>query len=46
MAMISMRSGAIDTTASHNRPGFGLLGISPRSLEEELKAILTEIKTQ
>jgi uncharacterized protein YbjT (DUF2867 family) len=29
----------IDTTASDNQPGFGLLGISPRSLEEELKAI-------
>jgi uncharacterized protein YbjT (DUF2867 family) len=29
----------IDTTASDNRPGFGLLGIAPRSLEEELKAI-------
>ena len=30
----------IDTTASGNRPGFGELGISPRSLEEELKAML------
>jgi len=30
----------IDTTASNSRPGFGQLGISPRSLEEELKAIL------
>ena len=30
----------IDTTASDSRPGFGLLGISPRSLEEELKAML------
>jgi uncharacterized protein YbjT (DUF2867 family) len=30
----------IDTTASDNRPGFGLLAISPRSLEEELKAML------
>jgi uncharacterized protein YbjT (DUF2867 family) len=30
----------IDTTASGSRPGFGLLGISPRSLEEELKAML------
>jgi uncharacterized protein YbjT (DUF2867 family) len=30
----------IDTTASHTRPGFDLLGISPRSLEEELKAML------
>ena len=31
----------IDTTASDSRPGFGPLGISPRSLEEELKAMLT-----
>jgi hypothetical protein len=30
----------IDTTASGSRPGFGQLGISPRSLEEELKAML------
>jgi uncharacterized protein YbjT (DUF2867 family) len=30
----------IDTMASDNRPGFGQLGISPRSLEEELKAML------
>ena len=30
----------IDTTASENRPGFRALGISPRSLEEELEAIL------
>jgi uncharacterized protein YbjT (DUF2867 family) len=30
----------IDTTASDSRPGFGQLGISPRSLEEELKAML------
>lgn len=30
----------IDTTASGSRPGFGLVGISPRSLEEELKAML------
>jgi uncharacterized protein YbjT (DUF2867 family) len=30
----------IDTTASDSWPGFGLLGISPRSLEEELKAML------
>jgi hypothetical protein len=29
----------IDTTASDSRPGFSLLGISPRSLEEELKAM-------
>ncbi len=32
----------IDTTASGSRPGFGLLGISPRSLEEELKAMLKQ----
>ncbi|WP_245288226.1 complex I NDUFA9 subunit family protein [Bradyrhizobium sp. Ec3.3] len=31
----------IDTTASGRQPGFDLLGISPRSLEEELKAMLT-----
>jgi uncharacterized protein YbjT (DUF2867 family) len=30
----------IDTTASDSRPGFGQLGISPRSLEEELKGML------
>jgi uncharacterized protein YbjT (DUF2867 family) len=30
----------IDTTASDGRPGFGAFGISPRSLEEELKAML------
>ena len=30
----------IDTTASGSWPGFGLLGISPRSLEEELKSML------
>jgi uncharacterized protein YbjT (DUF2867 family) len=30
----------IDTTAADGRPGFGLLGISPRSLEDELKAML------
>jgi len=30
----------IDTTASENRPGFRTLGISPRSLEEELEAML------
>jgi uncharacterized protein YbjT (DUF2867 family) len=38
----------IDTTASGGRPGFGLLGISPRSLEDELKALLqqTNQKTQ
>jgi uncharacterized protein YbjT (DUF2867 family) len=32
----------IDTTASDGRPGFGLLGISPRSLEEELQAMLKD----
>ena len=36
----------IDTTASDSRPGFGLLGISPRSLEEELKAILKPTKEE
>jgi uncharacterized protein YbjT (DUF2867 family) len=30
----------IDTTASDSRPGFGQLGISPRALEDELKAML------
>src|SRR5262249_18434995 len=30
----------IDTTASDGRPGFALLGISPRSLETELQAML------
>jgi uncharacterized protein YbjT (DUF2867 family) len=30
----------IDTTASNSQPGFGQLGISPRSLEDELKAVL------
>ena len=30
----------IDTTASDGRPGFGLLGLSPRSLEDELKTML------
>ena len=30
----------IDTTASGGLPGFRLLGISPRSLEEELEAML------
>ena len=34
----------IDTTASENLPGFRELGISPRSLEEELKAILKQSK--
>jgi uncharacterized protein YbjT (DUF2867 family) len=32
----------IDTTASGSRPGFGLLGISPQSLEEELKAMFKQ----
>jgi uncharacterized protein YbjT (DUF2867 family) len=30
----------IDSTAAENRPGFGALGISPRSLEKELQAML------
>jgi hypothetical protein len=30
----------IDTTATDSRPGFGQLGISPRPLEDELKAII------
>ena len=34
----------IDTTASENLPGFRELGISPRSLEEELKAMLKQRK--
>jgi uncharacterized protein YbjT (DUF2867 family) len=34
----------IDTTASDNLPGFRVLGISPRSLEEELEAMLKESK--
>jgi uncharacterized protein YbjT (DUF2867 family) len=36
----------IDTTASDSRPAFGLLGISPRSLEEELKAMLKHTKEE
>jgi uncharacterized protein YbjT (DUF2867 family) len=36
----------IDTTASDSRPGFGVLGISPRSLEEELKAMLKHTKEE
>src|ERR1700722_9816028 len=32
----------IDTTASDNLPGFRMLGISPRSLEEELEAMLKQ----
>jgi nucleoside-diphosphate-sugar epimerase len=34
----------IDTTASENLPGFRTLGISPRSLEDELQAILRQSK--
>jgi uncharacterized protein YbjT (DUF2867 family) len=34
----------IDTTASERLPGFGALGISPRSLEDELEAILRQNK--
>jgi uncharacterized protein YbjT (DUF2867 family) len=34
----------IDTTASENLPGFRELGISPLSLEEELKAMLKQRK--
>jgi len=34
----------IDTTASESLPGFRALGISPRSLEEELEAILRQNK--
>ena len=34
----------IDTTASDSVPGFGALGISPRSLEDELEAILGQSK--
>jgi uncharacterized protein YbjT (DUF2867 family) len=34
----------IDTTASDNRPGFRELGIAPRSLEEELAAMLEQGK--
>jgi len=34
----------IDTTASESLPGFRALGISPRSLEEELQAILRQNK--
>jgi uncharacterized protein YbjT (DUF2867 family) len=34
----------IDTTASDNLPGFRALGISPRSLEEELEAMLKQSK--
>jgi uncharacterized protein YbjT (DUF2867 family) len=34
----------IDTTASDNLPGFRVLGISPRSIEEELEAMLKQSK--
>jgi uncharacterized protein YbjT (DUF2867 family) len=34
----------IDTTASESLPGFRVLGISPRSLEEELDAMLKQSK--
>ena len=34
----------IDTTASENLPGFRALGISPRTLEDELEAILRQNK--
>jgi hypothetical protein len=36
----------IDTTASDSRPGFRLLGISSRSLEEELEATLNYKKNR
>jgi uncharacterized protein YbjT (DUF2867 family) len=36
----------IDTTAAENRPGFRALAISPRSLEEELEAMIKRGKTQ
>jgi len=36
----------IDSMASENRPGFRTLGISPRSLEEELEAMLKPSKIQ
>jgi uncharacterized protein YbjT (DUF2867 family) len=34
----------IDSTASENLPGFRMLGISPRSLEQELEAMLKQSK--
>ncbi len=34
----------IDTTASDNLPGFRALSISPRSIEEELDAMLKQSK--
>jgi uncharacterized protein YbjT (DUF2867 family) len=36
----------IDTTASERQPGFRALGISPRSLEDELEAIVRQNKTR
>jgi uncharacterized protein YbjT (DUF2867 family) len=36
----------IDTTASDNLPGFRELGISPRSLEDELEAMLKQGNTE
>ena len=36
----------IDTTASENLPGFRALEISPRTLEEELEAMLKHSNTQ
>jgi uncharacterized protein YbjT (DUF2867 family) len=36
----------IDTTATENLPGFRALGISPRSLEDELEAILRQSKSR
>ena len=36
----------IDTTASAGRPGFGAFGISPRSLEEELKAMVKPVNEE
>jgi uncharacterized protein YbjT (DUF2867 family) len=36
----------IDTTASDNLPGFRELGISPRSLEEELEAMLKQSNSE
>jgi hypothetical protein len=38
------RNMKIDTTASERLPGFRALGISPRSLEDELEAILRQNK--
>ena len=36
----------IDTTASGNLPGFRELGAPPRSLEEELEAMLKQTNTE